>query len=293
MKNGNTHNAAVIINPNSGTSRPPAEVAELFASRGVSVQLFEEENPVKAASRADSEGFGTLIAAGGDGTVSAVSSIAVRSDRTLGVLPVGTLNHFAGALGIPSDLEEAVAIVAGAKTKQVDIADVNGEFFINNSSLGLYPAMVVQRRTEEKRGFSRWMATIRAGLLTWLRLPTLDVRLTVQEARINRTTPLVFVGNNEYQMEGLSAGARNSLTDGVLFVSIAHATSRMDVLRIAFGALFGQLKDMEEFDAFSTTEAVVESRRNLVRVSLDGEVRLMRSPLHYRIHPARLRVLVP
>jgi YegS/Rv2252/BmrU family lipid kinase len=293
MHKDNSHIAAVIINPNSGTSRPPAEIAEMFVSRGMGVELFEDENPAESASRAGAAGFRTLIAAGGDGTVRAVSCVAAESDGTLGVLPAGTLNHFAGALGIPSDLEQAVDVIAAGKTKQVDIADVNGQFFINNSSLGLYPAMVVQRRTEEKHGLNRWMATIRAGFMTWLRLPTLDVRLTSREARIDRTTPLVFVGNNEYQMDGVNAGSRSSLTDGILFVSIAHATSRFDVVRMALAALFGRLRDMDGFDMFSTTEAIVESRRGLVRVSLDGEVVLMRSPLHYRIHPARLRVLVP
>jgi diacylglycerol kinase family enzyme len=130
-------------------------------------------------------------------------------------------------------------------------------------------------------------------LLTWLRLPTLEVRLSANGGRIERTTPVVFVGNNEYQMEGMNAGVRESLTGGQLFVTIAEATSRTEVLRLALRALLGRLKDTAEFHAFPTAEATVESRRSLLRVSLDGEVRLMRSPLHYRIHPASLRVLVP
>jgi diacylglycerol kinase family enzyme len=293
MTNGTVQPAALIFNPSAGRSGTPEELADHLASRGVSVRTFVREDPAEAAELARHEGFATLIAAGGDGTVSAVASVAVQSGCTLGIVPAGTLNHFAGALEIPTDLERALDIIAAGKTAMVDIAEVNGRFVVNNSSLGFYPVMVVLRRTEEKRGYSRWTATIRAAFLTLLRLPVLQVRLTAREARIERTAPLVFVGNNEYQMEGANAGSRQSLRDGVLFVSVAHATSRLDVIRIAVRALLGRLTDSDGFDAFSTTEAVVESRRSLVRVSLDGEVRLMRSPLHYRSHPGALRVLVP
>jgi diacylglycerol kinase family enzyme len=293
MSRDDPRGAALILNPNSGTSRPSGELVDLFTARGIPVRVFESEDPHESAAAARAEGFETLIAAGGDGTVRAVSSVVVQSGGTLGVLPAGTRNHFAAALGLPFEPERAIDTIRGGKTTMVDIAEVNGDFFINNSSLGFYPVMVVLRRTEEKRGFSRWTATLRAGLMTWLRLPTLDVRLTSREARIERTTPLVFVGNNEYTMDGANVGTRQSLREGVLFVSIAHATSRFDVVRMAVRALAGRLTDTDGFDAFSTTEAVVESRRSLVRVSLDGEVRLMRSPLHYCIHPAALRVLVP
>jgi diacylglycerol kinase family enzyme len=293
MIDGKRQSAALICNPNAGTVQAPEELADLLAARGLSVRSFIDENPAQAAELAYGEGFRTLIAAGGDGTVRAVASVAVQSGCTLGVLPAGTLNHFAAALGIPADFEQAADIIAAANTALVDVAEVNGRFFVNNSSLGFYPAMVVLRKTEEKRGHSRWAATVRAAVLTLIRLPVLHVRLTAREARIERTTPLVFVGNNEYQMEGPNAGARQSLRDGVLFVSIAHATTRLDVIQIALRALVGRLTDMDGFDAFSTSEAVVESRRSPVRVSLDGEVTIMKSPLRYRIHPGALRVLVP
>ena len=88
------------------------------------------------------------MAAGGDGTINSVASAVVGSEKSLGVLPFGTMNHFAKDLHIPLDLEGAVnTIVAGHKTK-VDVGEVNGRIFLNNSSLGLYPSIVRERQKQ-------------------------------------------------------------------------------------------------------------------------------------------------
>lgn len=257
--------------------------------------MYDAANPVEAAERALAEGAGTLIAAGGDGTVNAVASaiIASGSDAVLGVLPVGTLNHFAKALQIPLDLEQAVAVIAQGTTNLVDVGEVNGRIFVNNSSLGVYPTMVVLRRSHEKLGWGKWVALLRAFVMSVRRMPSIHLRLTTGETRIERKTPIVFVGNNEYEMQGVRAGQRNRLDDGRLYVCIATARSSMGLLYLIVLALIGRLKDHDEFEEFSTGEAVLESRRSLIRVSLDGEVTLMKTPLHYRIRPGSLRVIAP
>lgn len=285
----------LILNPRAGTSGQAGELAQMFASQALPVTIYEAANPVEAARQAVAEGAGTLIAAGGDGTINAVVSVIVASkpDAVLGVLPAGTLNHFAKALQIPLDLEQAVAVIAQGNTSFVDVGEVNGRVFINNSSLGLYPTMVVLRRSHEKRGWSRWVALLRAFIMSVRRLPAIHLRLTAGERRIDRRTPMVFVGNNEYEMEGVRAGLRDRLDTGRLYVCIATASSSMGLLYMILLALFRRLKDHDEFEAFSATEALVESRRRLIRVSLDGEVTLMKTPLHYRIRPGSLRVLSP
>ncbi len=211
----------------------------------------------------------------------------------LGVIPAGTLNHFAKALSLPIDVEQAVAIIRAGRIRAVDVAEVNGRIFINNSSLGLYPLMVVLRRKQEKLGFSRRIAQLWAAAVSLVRMPVLDVTLTIDSSRMRRRTPLIFVGNNQYEFEGVNVGERASLTEGELFVSIINSTSRLHFLHLMVLALAGKIKDRDEFAAFSTMEAIVESRRGLVRVSLDGEVVVMRPPLHYRVRPASLRVLTP
>jgi diacylglycerol kinase family enzyme len=257
------------------------------------VEVYTASDSAQAARKALSDGFRTLVAAGGDGTIAGVASVVIDSDATLGVLPVGTLNHFAKALQIPLDFEQAVEVITAGRTETVDVGEVNGRIFLNNSSLGLYPTMVVLRRNHEGLGLSRGLALLWASLKSLLRLPTIDVRLTTDGTHIERKTPLLFVGNNEYEVGRLRAGVRNNLCGKELFVCVTAAVSRMELIGMSLRALFGRLQNVEGFETFSTTEAIVEGCRAMVRVSLDGEVVLLTMPLHYRIRPASLRVLVP
>ena len=92
-----------------------------------------------------------LIVGGGDGTISAAASALVGTETRLGILPLGTLNHFARDLGIPTDLDEAAKLIAAGAERRVDVAEMNGRIFINNSAIGLYPLMVVDRDVQRKR----------------------------------------------------------------------------------------------------------------------------------------------
>jgi len=289
----NEHKIGLIVNPKAGTAVEPDDLREMLAGDGRIIEVFESGDPIQAAEHAVKSGARTIVAAGGDGTLSGVASVIAGSDVALGIIPAGTLNHFAKALSLPIDVEQAAAIIRAGQIRAVDVAEVNGRIFINNSSLGLYPLMVVLRRRQEKLGFNRRIAQLWAASVSLVRMPVLDVALTIDSSRMRRRTPLIFVGNNQYEFEGVNVGERGSLTEGQLFVSIINSTSRLHFLRLVFLALAGKIKDRDEFAAFSTMEAIVESRRGLVRVSLDGEVVVMRPPLHYRMRPASLRVLTP
>src|SRR5271166_1000269 len=94
------------------------------------------------AARANSQ---AVVAGGGDGTVNAVAGALVATDTALGVLPMGTLNHFAKDLGIPLDLEAAARNVFIGDIAKVDVGEVNGRVFVNNSGIGLYPRIVRER----------------------------------------------------------------------------------------------------------------------------------------------------
>ena len=293
MENDGTRQIALVVNPKSGKGSEPREVAKRFAAQGLPVELFEAADPVEAAKQARAAGARTVVAAGGDGTVSAVASVLAGSDVALGIVPAGTLNHLAKELRIPTDQDAAIRVIAAGRLACVDVAEVNGRVFVNNSSLGLYPAMVTSRKKEEKLGRGRWMALFRASVMTLRRMPRIDVRLTAGDTQIERRTPIVFVGNNPYEVEGMKAGSRVRLNTGKLFVSIATARSGLDMIRLSLLALLGRLKERDEFEAFLAEAAVVESHREHIRISLDGEVVTMNTPLHYRIRPACLHIIVP
>jgi diacylglycerol kinase family enzyme len=292
-------NLTCILNGTAG-SRPRAETCELLArhftehetpativlaSRGVEVPLL--------ARQAVKERTETIVAGGGDGTVNAVASELVGTSSTLGVLPLGTLNHFAKDLRIPMDIKRAVSCIANRQIASVDVGQVNGRIFLNNSSLGIYPRMVRQRVEEQKVGRSKWWAFLRAVVSVLSRYSLLHVHLQLDGQELVRDAPFVFIGNNQYQMEGLNIGERLRLDGGNLCVYVVNRSGRLSLVRLALQALVGRLKNADDLDVMTVKKLAVRSRRRRMGVATDGEVNSMTTPLAYRILPGALRVIVP
>jgi len=299
-KPGHLH-PAVIINASSGSddkSQPREILANTFASRNVEARISlakSGEEIIDLARRAVRDNCQPIIAGGGDGTINAVASVLVDTDRTLGVLPLGTLNHFAKDLNIPLDVEAAARVCLDGREASVDVGEVNDRIFLNNSSLGLYPSIVQHREKQQQQlGRGKWPAFVWATLTTLKRYPFLSVRLSTDDERLIRHTPFIFVGNNEYEMESFNVGARSCINAGQLSLYVAHRTGRLGLLRLGWRALFGGLRDEEDFNAMCTKEVWIETRRpKRLRVATDGEVTVMTTPLHYRVRSGALRVLVP
>jgi diacylglycerol kinase family enzyme len=288
----------VIVNARSGCGNDEAlaqRVQGLFTAAGVEAEVHLAHGGAEIKARiaqAITRHADAIIAAGGDGTVSAVAGALAGGQIALGVLPLGTLNHFAKDLGLPLDLEAAVRQIATGRTMRVDVGEVNGHVFVNNSSLGLYPDIVHDREQQQKRfGRSKWIALFWATIAALRKYPFLDVGIFLQGGRHLRRTPFVFIGNNEYQMEGLALGERSSLNGGHLSLYAAQRPGRLRLLQLALRALIGRLKSSRDFDVMRATAIVVESHHHHLRVAIDGEITTMKTPLHYRIRASDLNVL--
>ncbi|HEU4852099.1 MAG TPA: diacylglycerol kinase family protein [Telluria sp.] len=292
---------AVIINCGAGAGHDQLELAgrlrALFARHGLEAEVIVAEggdDMGNAARAALERGTRTIVAGGGDGTVNAVASEVVDSSATFGVLPLGTLNHFARDLGIPFEIERAVEIIARGHTRRVDVGEVNGRIFLNNSSLGLYPNFVRDREKQQHQlGRGKWWAALLATVSALRRFPFMSVRLKIGPHEVPRRTPFVFIGNNEYAMEGLSLGARPALDRGTLSLYVPQNPGRLSLLRFALRALCGRLAQARDFDVVLVENMEIETRHKLLRVATDGEVRLMKAPLSYRVRPAALTVFAP
>ena len=291
---------AVILNPTAGAEKEGAllgRLTEIFTQHNIQSEIHligPGDEITKIAQAAARGGNFAVIAGGGDGTVSAVASALLNTECALGVLPVGTLNHFAKDLGIPLDAEKAAEIIATGEIRRVDVGEINGKIFINNSSLGLYPSLVRGRNQELRLGRSKWMAFLWALLAVLRRYPLLGVRLTSGDGQqITRRTPVVFIGNNQYEMKGFEIGTRASLVQGKLAVYVAHHNGRAALIRMGMGAVLGSLHRGADFDFLSAEELQIESARRKIHVSTDGEVSTQVPPLIYRIRPLALRVIVP
>jgi len=237
---------------------------------------------------------GVIVAAGGDGTVSAVASCLDGTHTALAVLPIGTLNHFARDLGIPSDLRQAVEAIAHGQPVGVDVGEVNGRAFINNASLGIYADMVRKRARQQRRlRRSKRAAMLWAALEVLGRSRLLDLRLELEDRVQECRAPFVFVGNNDYAMEGFVIGTRERLDHGQLDVYTTRRCGPWGLIGLALHALFGRLRQAEDFTEWSTPYLRVTSPRRRLLVATDGELSSMETPLEFRIVPRALRVIVP
>ncbi|HXC74013.1 MAG TPA: diacylglycerol kinase family protein [Sphingomicrobium sp.] len=292
---------AVLINRSGGAAARDPDIAKTVAAAleaaGVParVELIDGGECEVRAKAAAERGDELLIVGGGDGTVAAAAAALVGTGTRLGVLPLGTLNHFARDLAIPTDLGDAAKLIASGVERRVDVAEMNGRIFINNSAIGLYPLMVIDRDVQRKRfGRSKRLAMIVASVRTLVRFHHRRLTLTVnEEAEARIDTPLLFVGNNEYRLDIAAAGQRERLDDGRLCVLVMRKKTRRGMIAASIRALVNRTRrdDMVELDGVERLR--VASRRSHLAVSLDGEVLRAAPPLDYRIRPKALRVIAP
>lgn len=290
----------VLLNRGGGAARGDPEIVDKVADalRKAGVEAEIELAPgadcaIRCRTVAE-RGDELLIIGGGDGTVSAAAAALAGTDTLLGILPLGTLNHFARDLDIPLKLEEAAALIARRTERRVDVGEMNDHLFINNSAIGLYPLMVVDRDLQRKRlGRSKRLAMIIASLRTLVRFNHQRLTLIVDDEEARVDTPLLFVGNNDYRIDLGAPGQRDSIEEGKLSVFVMRKNTRSGFIAASVRALVGRRRADDLARIEDVGRLRVESRRSMLAVSLDGEVVRVAPPLDYKIRKKALRVIAP
>jgi diacylglycerol kinase family enzyme len=287
-------NAGAGMNGRAGGAADDVRRALEAAGLEADVRAVEGSQLVQAAREAVAARPDAVVAVGGDGTVSAVASAVAGSGVPMGIIPLGTLNHFAKDLRLPLDLHEAARVIALGRAKDVDVARVNDRVFLNNSSIGIYPH-VVRKRDEmrERLGRGKWAAMLSAVLALFRWFPTVRLRLFANGESFERRTPFVFVGNNQYRLDLFSLGQRQRLDGGDLCLYFTNRTGRTGLLRLALRTMFGRLSQDRDFNMLCAKEVWIDASRRHLSVALDGEVFRMPPPLHYRVWAGGLKVLLP
>ncbi|HEX8364302.1 MAG TPA: diacylglycerol kinase family protein [Allosphingosinicella sp.] len=292
-----------IVNRGGGTllaksgADPGARLDAAFFRHGIEadVRVVEGESLAKEfREAAEAPGLDAVVAGGGDGTMSCAAGQLAGTGRPLGLVPLGTLNHLARDAGIPTDLDEAVAAIAGGATRDIDVAEVNGRVFANNSAIGLYPRMVRGREElQARRGRSKRLAMLVASLGALRRFSLHRLTVDLGAVRGPIETPLLFVGNNVYETSLLGLGRRSALDRGELCIYAPLVRGRLHFLGLGLRGLIGLSKQRDFVSLTGIEEVVVRSRRASLTVSLDGETVQIATPLRYRIRPGALRIIVP
>lgn len=290
-------NGLLFLNPSSGLKMPASELSALeqaAADAGLEVVRVTRELDCPALIRRRlGEGMRLFVAAGGDGTINTVLQPLVHTEAILGVIPVGTYNHFAKDLGIPLPWREALDVVINGAIKPIDTARINDRFFVNNVSMGLYPELVA-RREAKGRDYPRWKARLFAAVATLHKYPHVAVTLESEHHQEVVRTHVLMISNNPYDLSRLGIEApRLALEEGRLSVYWLPHMPRLALTSFVAHYLAGRVHKAPGFRSFRTSRVKVQSSKHHLHLGVDGEVVTMEMPLVITIVPQSLSVKVP
>lgn len=295
-----------LIVLNAGSGRQQADetrerITTLMAGAGrtCAFAIVDDGSRMPAVARDAAirmrERGGALVACGGDGTINAVAAAALAEDVPLGVIPLGTFNFFGRAHGIPSDVNEAVALMLGTRPHPAQVGLVNGEVFLVNASLGLYPQVLEDREAWKSRFGRRRIVALWSGLMTLLR----DHRLLEIDLSDGRTTerlrtPTLVVGNNPLQFAKIGIDESSRVGTGELVAVSLRPIGKIRMLGLILRGALGRLGEADDVITHSfrkITAQAIGNRRRTVKVAVDGEIVKLEMPLVFEISPRPLRLL--
>lgn len=288
----------VIANPGSGGNARDSEAIEGAMRRfGPSAELREwdpESDLGALVDTAIAEGFDIFVAAGGDGTVMALAMALTGKPAKLAVLPLGTFNYFARGLGLPEDPEAAADAILGGHTRRISVGAVNGQVFLNNASVGIYPAILVERETTYSRFGRHRLAAYWSVLKTFIRFQRpARMQITADGERRDLRSPLLFVARSAYQLEQFGLSGRDAISADKFAVFVAHGQTRAALFRLAWRLVRKRLEPGRDVEVFSAREMQVDLPGQRRLVAFDGEKSHMKMPLDFSIRVDALGIVVP
>lgn len=289
----------VILNRGAGRHQDETEsqIEKFFRSRGLGARMLvardggEIARLAADAARSDAQ---VIVAAGGDGTIDGIAAALADTGKILGVIPLGTFNLLARRLNIPVDLEAALEIAVSGRIAAINVGEVNGRVFLSRSSIGLYPLALRHREEMFRRfGRSRLIALLSGAtaLMRWGNIMTIS--LTTEEEGYLFTSRFIFVCNNPAELEYFNLPGRQCIEGDKFAVYVPRPLSPPGIVRLGFRMLGRRARESRDFETFCARDLSFEIKPPMVPVSLDGEVEIMHSPLHYRLRLGALRIRLP
>lgn len=241
---------------------------------------------IAAATKAD-----VVVAAGGDGTIRTVAELISGTGIPFGVVPCGTFNFFARVHRIPEDREQALRLSLGGKVRAVRLGEINGRKFLINASLGLYAKSIEEREVATARFGRKRIVVVLSTIATLLKPHRLlTVRMKTAESQETRSTPMIFIGNNSLQLRNLKLSVAKCFRDDMLAVVTLKPVRGWEMLRVIWRGINRTLEKEERLAQACTDSLVIETRRAIQTVALDGEMFEMRSP--FRVSPVTDAILL-
>jgi len=287
---------ALVINLRSRVGgRAESAVAAALRAQGLQLDRVVRVSSPRRLGRAIDAlldlGVTRLIVGGGDGTVRTAAARLALRPVDLGIIPLGTANDFARALGIPTRLDAAAAVAAAAHVRSIDLGQANGEFFVNAASVGMSVAVASRLSGRLKRWLGSQAYAV-AGALAFIRHASFHARIDSPVGSTEGNVHQVVVGNGRFYGGGVLVAKQSTLDDGALSVYTLGRRSRWQLLRTVALLRFQVPLDRPGDVFLQTRSAFLETRPTGKRVNLDGEIRTT-TPVMFTVVPRALRVLVP
>lgn len=287
------HPIPVFVNASAGGAGPVLRV--LRADPRVTVCITAPTQLAAALEKAVAEGARSVIVAGGDGTLTAAAMAVAGRDVALGVVPAGTLNHFAHDQRLPMDPAAALEVALDGLPASIDAGSVNDRVFLNTSAVGAYPVYV---RTRQRWGprLGYYGASVAAAVRTFIRLHSLAVEVEVRGELRRYRSPLVFVGVGERELHRPRLGARRDTGRRELHVLIVRHTTRPRLLWMVLRTLLRGIRPWageNEIESLLVDRCTITLPSGRHWIAVDGEIIPSSSPLRYRYQPDALTVRLP
>lgn len=246
----------------------------------------------KLTEEAIANGAKIIVAGGGDGTISTIAQhLAFKDHLTLGILPLGTHNNFAKDLGIPEKIEDAMEIITSGIVEKINLGEVNGHYFVNNSSIGLYPRIVLKREQREMAGVKRLFAFSRAVVSTLINFKKYKIQINSGNIVQERISPMVFVGNGDYNLNTVGIAKRRKPGQGRLSLILFKNPSRLGLISIVLKDFLNLLQDDKNVEQYFLDKFQINTPEKQINVACDGEIALLQTPLVYSCHRNAMNIL--
>jgi YegS/Rv2252/BmrU family lipid kinase len=285
--------AILIVNCKSRSGEASREAAiEKLQAQGIEVleRACESREQVTALIREQARHADLVAVAGGDGTMNTAAEGLLETGIPLGVLPTGTANDLARTLGIPPDLDRAVAIIAAGHTRTIDLGCVNGRPFFNVASLGLSAELTRQLTRDVKRRFGK-LGYALATLRVLARARPFTAELSAKGERVRIKTLQVAVGNGRFYGGGNVVEKDAAIDDRRLDLYSLEFRQAWKLALLARSFRYGEHGAWDEVRAISGDEFEVHTRRPRP-VNADGEI-VTQTPARFTIYPRAVTVFAP
>jgi diacylglycerol kinase (ATP) len=228
----------------------------------------------------------SVIIGGGDGTLSAALPGLLETGLPLGIIPLGTANDLARALALPSDLNDAIQIIANGHRRRIDIGEVNGKRFFNVASIGFGVDLTRALTRDAKR---RWgpFGYIAAGLRVLHSVRPFHVKITIGDIERRSKTLHLAVGNGRYG-GGMTLSEGAAIDDDRLDVYSLEAAGVIAALKLLPSLRTGNQGRWSEVETLAGQEVLIETTRPR-SVNADGEI-VTRTPAHFRVIPKAVEI---